>query len=173
VLEVGDQDPQRLGTERVGGVLAPSRRRTVVGLVEDQDVVAARIERLALLGQRLLEQPQGPLPLEKVDRGDQAGEVAPRVDVDAPLPSQVTHQLAGHDAEVEAELVTHLVAPLDLERGRAEDQHPAGPMPQDQFEGDHPSLDGFAYSGLLMGCARGTVDAKTPPLTPPPKACHS
>ncbi len=75
--------------------------------------------------------------------------MGPRVDVDSPLPSQVPHQLAVHDAEVEAELVPHLVPPLDLERGRAEDQDPAGTVPEDQFEGDHPGLDGLAQANVV------------------------
>jgi hypothetical protein len=31
----------------------------------------------------------------------------------------------------------------------------------------------MSYSGLLMGCARGTANAKAPPLTPPPKRTSS
>ena len=88
---------------------------TVVGLVHDQEVVAAGIDRLAFGGQGFPEQPQRPFPLEEVDGGDEPGEVGPRVDVDAPLAAQLLHQLAVHDAEVEAELVPHLVPPLDLQ----------------------------------------------------------
>ena len=124
VLEVGGQQADGLGAERVGGVLAPTCGGTVVGLVHDQHVVAAGVDRFALGGQCLTKEPQGPLSLEEVDRGDQPGEVAPRVDVDAPLAPQVTHQFAIDDAEVEPELVPHLVPPLDLERGRADDEYP-------------------------------------------------
>ena len=67
VLEVRGQEADRPGAERVGGVLAPARGGAVVGLVHDQHVVAAGVDRLPLGGQRLLEQPQGPLPLEEVD----------------------------------------------------------------------------------------------------------
>ena len=144
VLEVRGQEADRPGAERVGGVLAPPGRGAVVGLVHDQHVVAAGVDRLPLGRERLLEQPQGPLPLEEVDRGDQPGEVGPRVDVDAPPAPQVPHQLAVDDAEVEPELVPHLVPPLDLERGRADDEDPPGPVPDDQLEGDEPRLDGLA-----------------------------
>jgi hypothetical protein len=75
--------------------------------------------------------------------------VAPQVDVDSPLPSQVPHQLAVHDAEVQAELVPHLVSPLHLERGRAEDKDPAGAVPEDQFEGDQPGLDGLSQTNVI------------------------
>ena len=115
VLEVRGQQPERLGPQRVGGVLAPARRGAVVGLVHDQQVVTAGVDRLVRAGQGLPEQPQRPLPLEEVDAGDEPGEVRPRVDVDAPAAAQLPHQLAVHDAEVEAELVPHLVPPLDLQ----------------------------------------------------------
>ena len=64
-------------------------------------------------------------------------------------PPQVPHQFAVHDAEVEAELVPHLVPPLDLERGRADDQDPPGPVADDQFEGDHPRFDGLAQAHVV------------------------
>ena len=67
VLEVRGQEADRLGAERVGGVLAPTGRGAVVRLVHDQHVVAAGVDRLALGGQGLLEEPQGPLALEEVD----------------------------------------------------------------------------------------------------------
>ncbi len=59
------------------------------------------------------------------------------------------HQVAIHDAEVEAELVPHLVPPLDLERGRADDQDPAGPVADDQFQIDHPRFDGLAQAHVV------------------------
>ena len=82
-------------------------------------------------------------------RGDQPGEVGPRVDVDAPLAPQVPHQLAVDDAEVEPELVPHLVPPLDLERGRADDQDAPSPVADDQFEGDQARLDGLAEAHVV------------------------
>ena len=104
-----------------------------MGLVEDQDVVLPGVDRLALGGEGFPEEPHGPLPLQVVDRGDQPGEVRPRVDVDASPTPEVLHQLAVDDTEVEPELVPHLVPPLHLERGRADDQHPTGAVPDDQF----------------------------------------
>ena len=47
VLEVRHQQAQGLGAQRIGGVFAPTGRGAVVGLVQDQDVVAAGIDRLA------------------------------------------------------------------------------------------------------------------------------
>ena len=62
---------------------------------------------------------------------------------------QFPHQLAVHDAEVQAELVPHLIPPLDLERGRADDQDAADPVPDDQFQSDHPGLDGLAQAHVV------------------------
>ncbi len=145
----GSQQPQGLGPQRVGGVLAPTGRGAVVGLVDDQQVELAGVDRLVGPGQDLPEQPQRSLPLEEVDARDEPGEVVPRVDVDAPLPPQVSHQFAVHDAEVEAELVPHLLLPLDLERRRADDQDLPGPVADDEFQGDHPRLDGLAQAHVV------------------------
>ena len=82
-------------------------------------------------------------------RGDQPGEVVPRVDVDAPAAAQLLISSTVHDAEVEAELVPHLLLPLDLERGRADDQDLPGAVPDDEFEGDHPGLDGLAEAHVV------------------------
>ena len=124
-------------------------RGAVVGLVHDQQVVLAGIDRLAGGGQGLPEEPQRALPLEEVDGGDEPGEVRPRVDVDAPPPAKVTHQLRVHDAEVEAELVPHLVPPLDLQGGRADHEDLPGPVADDEFEGHHARLDGLAQAHVV------------------------
>ena len=75
--------------------------------------------------------------------------MAPGVDVDAPFAPQVAHQFAIDNAEVEAELVPHLVAPLDLKRGRADDEHPAGTVADDEFKRDEPRLDGLAQADVV------------------------
>ncbi len=64
----------------------------------------------------------GPVPLEEVDRRDEPREVRPRVDVQPAAPAQVAQELGVDDAELEAELVAHLIAPLDLQVGRAHDE---------------------------------------------------
>src|SRR5262249_12637419 len=74
------------------------------------------------------------------------GEVGPGVDVQAAAATQVPQQLAVHDAEVEAELVPHLVPPLDLERSGANDQDATCPVADDQLEDDQPGLDGLAQA---------------------------
>ncbi len=64
-------------------------------------------------------------------------------------PAEFLHQVAIDDAEVEPELVPHLVPPLDLERGRADDQDPPSPVPDDQFEGDEARLDRLAEAHVV------------------------
>src|SRR5262245_11284725 len=70
--------------------------------------------------------------------------MCPGVDVQAPGAAQVPQQLGIDDAEFQAELVPHLVPPLDLQRGGADDEDLPGPVPQDQLERHQPGLDGLA-----------------------------
>jgi len=66
-------------------------------------------------------EPKWPFPLEKINGRDEPGEVRPRIDVDASLTAKLLHQLRVYDAKVEAELVSHLISPLELKPGRADD----------------------------------------------------
>ena len=69
--------------------------------------------------------------------------------MDAAAPAKLPHEVAVDDAEVEAELVAHLVPPLELERGGADDQDAPGAVPDDEFEGGHPGLDGLAETDVV------------------------
>ena len=89
------------------------------------------------------------LSFEEVDAGDEPREMGPRVDVDAAAPAKVLHQAAVDDAEIEAELVPHLVPPLDLQGGRADHQDPAGTVADHQFQHDHAGLDGLAETHVV------------------------
>ena len=149
VLEVRGQLPERLRPKRVGGVAADPGRGAVVGFVADQQVVPTRVDRFARCGQSLPKEAERALPLEKVDARDQPREVRPGVDVDASSSAQVSHQLRIDDAEVEAELVPHLVPPLDLQSGRADDQDLPGPMTDHQLQGHHPGLDRLAEAHVV------------------------
>src|SRR6266536_6008304 len=97
-----------------------------MSFIHNQEVEFARVGRLVRPWQDFSEQPQRSLPLEEVDAGDEPGEVRPGVDVDAPAAPKLLHQGAVHDAEVEAELVTHLLLPLDLQGRGADNQDAAG-----------------------------------------------
>src|SRR5271166_4728505 len=104
-----------------------------MSFVRDKKIKLAGVHRVVGSRQDLTEHPEWSLSLEKVDRGDQPGEMVPGVHVDAPFPPQISHQFAADDAEVESELVPHLLLPLDLERRRADDQDLPGSMPDDEF----------------------------------------
>jgi hypothetical protein len=67
------QEPEGLGPHRVGGILAPARGGAVVGLVHHQNIVAAWVVRLALLGQGL---PEEGVLSNLVDGGFQAAGVS-------------------------------------------------------------------------------------------------
>ena len=148
VLEVRGQRANGLGAKRVGGVLpGPPGRSCAPRRRSARRSGGDRSTRPRRAGPP--QEPQRSLPLEEVDRGDQPGEVRPRVDVDAPAPPQVPHQFAVDDAEVEAELVPHLVPPLDLERGRADDQNRPGTVPDDEFQADEARLDRLAEAHVV------------------------
>jgi hypothetical protein len=114
VLEVRREQTDRLGAEGVLGVVTAPGRRDVVRLVDDQQVELARERRLPLGRQHLPQEPQRALAFKEVDRGDEPREVCPRIHVEAAPPAQLLHQLTVDDAELEAELIPHLIVPLDL-----------------------------------------------------------
>ncbi len=120
MLKVGCDTAQGLRAQRIGGVAATARRCDVVRFVENEQVEAARADRLARPGQRFAKEAQRPVALEKVNRGNQAREVRPGVDVQATLAAQAPEQVAIDDAKLQAEFVAHLVAPLHLQGGGAD-----------------------------------------------------
>ncbi len=69
--------------------------------------------------------------------------------MDAALAPELPEQLGVHDPELQPELVAHLVAPLELERSRADHQHPPGPMTHDQLLDHEPRLDGLAEAHVV------------------------
>ena len=66
----------------------------------------------------------------------------------SPAP-EVPHQFAVDDPEVKPELVAHLVAPLNLERGRADDEDASSTVADDQLEGDQARLDRLAEANVV------------------------
>jgi hypothetical protein len=69
--------------------------------------------------------------------------------VQAAPPPQLAHQVAVDDAELEAELVAHLVAPLDLQARGADDQHGPGAVAQQELLDDQAGLDGLAEADVV------------------------
>ena len=120
-----------------------------MGLVDDQQVEAARIDWLAFSGQFFPEQPHGALPFQEVDGRDQAREVCPGVDMDATTPAEVFHQGRIHDAKLQPELVAHLVVPVDLKRRRADDQDAPRPVANDQLLSNQPGFNSLAETHVV------------------------
>ena len=118
MLEVRSQFTQSLGPQRIGGVLASAGWSAVVGLVADQQIVLAGIDRLAGRG--------------SVSRNSRSGRSRLRKSMLVMSRGKWLHGLTWmprrrrssrikfgvHDAELQAELVPHLVPPLDLQRRR-------------------------------------------------------
>jgi hypothetical protein len=63
--------------------------------------------------------------------------------------AQLFHELAVDDAQLEAELVAHLIAPLDLQAGRADHEHSARAMAQEQLLHRQAGLDGLAQADVV------------------------
>jgi hypothetical protein len=150
VLAVGGKGADRLCPERVGGVVATAAGRShAVRLVHDEDVEPTRIGGLSLGREHLAEQAERALALEEVDGRDESREVVPRVHVETALAPELLQQLGIDDAEVQPELVPHLIAPLDLERGRADHEDPARPVTHNQLLDHEPGLDGLAQTHVV------------------------
>src|SRR6266849_5524368 len=120
-----------------------------MGLVDDEQIEFTWVGGFAIGGQHFAEEAQRSLALEEVDGGDEAGEVCPGVDVQAALAPEVFHQVAIDDAELQAEFVAHLVTPLYLQRGGADDEDFAGTVTNDEFLADEPGFDGFAEANVI------------------------
>ena len=127
-----------------GDRLRPPRGGHVVGLVDDQEVEAPGIGPLAGPRQHLLKPAHLRLPLQEVDGRDEPREVGPRIREQPSRSSQLLEQLGVNYSELQAEFLAHLVAPLELEPGRANDEHVADPVAKDQLLHDEPGLDGLS-----------------------------
>jgi hypothetical protein len=75
--------------------------------------------------------------------------VIPGIDVDASGTTQLFHERAIDDTEIETKLIPHLLVPLYLQRGRADDEHLSGPVPDQQFQGDHAGLNGLPQADII------------------------
>ena len=149
MLEVRHDLSEQTRALRIGRVAAAAGGRGVVCLVDDEQVVAPGVARLVRPRQRLAEAAERCFGLQVVDRGDQTREVRPRVDVDPPRASKLSDELAVDDPELEAELVTHLVTPLQLEVGRRDDQDAAGAIAKKQLLRDQTGLDRLAQPDVV------------------------
>jgi hypothetical protein len=85
-----------------------------MGLIQDQQVKAARVDRFPMSWQCFGEETHWSIALEKIDRGDQARKVRPGIDMQTAFATQRLEQFAINDAEFQTKLIAHLVAPLHL-----------------------------------------------------------
>ena len=147
MLEVRRERSDRLGAQAVERVVARARRRDVVRLVDDQQVERARVGRHWRNG--ISHEPQRDLALQPVHRGDQAREGRPWVGVDAAAAAQLLQVARVDDPELEAELLLHLVLPLQLQRCRADDQDGPCAMAEQQLLSDESGLDRLAEADVV------------------------
>src|SRR5712692_7665911 len=156
VLKVRREAAQGKGSLRVRGVLSLPGWSDVMGLVDNEQVKFARVGRLATGWQHFAEEAQRTLALEEVNRGDETRKVCPGIDVQPPLAAQVFQKRAIDDAKFQAELVAHLVAPLHLQRGRADNQYLARTMTYDKLLADQARLNGLTQADIIGNQQVGT-----------------
>ena len=89
------------------------------------------------------------LALDPVHRRDQAWVLLPGIDVGAAVTAEATQELGVGDLELEAELLAHLVPPLDLQCGRADDQDLLDAVAREQLLGHEAGLDGLAEAHVV------------------------
>ena len=75
--------------------------------------------------------------------------MCPRVDVNPATTTEVRKQRAIYDPELKPELVPHLLVPLNLDRGRANDQNASCAVTQDQLLRDKTCLDRLAQADVV------------------------
>src|SRR5437016_4342828 len=112
-----------------------------MGLVHDQEVVRPRGRRLIAWRERFPEQARRSLTFQEIDRRDQPWKMRPRIDVNPASTTQVREQSTVDNPELKTELVAHLLLPLNLNRGRTDDQNAPRPVTKNQFLGDKTCLD--------------------------------
>ena len=157
VLALVRQAPKGAGALRVHGVAPPApggrgcRRGHVVGLVDDEHVEGVATGRCRAVGLRqdLAQEPLG-THARQPGHGDDDARVQPqrvgRQAVGAPVSG---HSCGVHDDEVQAELLAHLVAPLQRQARRAHDDDRAGPVAQEELLNDQARLNGLAQADVV------------------------
>jgi hypothetical protein len=114
MLKMRHKLTDRTGPQRVGGILAAPGWCHIVRFIHNQQIKAAGVGRLTLAGQQFTHEAERALTLEKINRGNQPGIVAPGIDMQPACAAQLPHQRAIDDSEAQTKLVAHLIAPLDL-----------------------------------------------------------
>ena len=147
MLEPGRQKPQHVGQV---AVLAEVRRHEVVRLIDDQQIPGQLRPLMGLggaaVGDELLQHVGLP---EVVVRGDDPGQRAPGVGVQAHVLLQLVGGRLVDDVEAEGELVFHFLLPLGAQRGRRQDQHAPDAALAHQLGEDQARLDCLAQADVV------------------------
>ena len=125
--------------------------RDVVGLVDDEHVerVPAGGARILNVGVHGAQQTLGAHRRQPRHRHDHPRVEAERVGVRPVGAQHLRHQLGVDNLEFEAELLPHLVPPLQRQARRAHDDGGAGPVPQQQLLNDQARLDRLAEADVV------------------------
>ena len=121
-------------------------RRDVVGLVDDKDVEGEPFGRAAEGVPQLTLRPLAGQPGHGDDDPREEGEGVGVQSVAAP---HSLHGVGVDDLEAEAELLVHLVLPLQTQAGGADDDGSARSVTQEQLLDDQASLDRLAQAHVI------------------------
>ncbi len=88
----------------------------VVALIHQQHAELARVGGTAVGGEQISKYPQYVVLFKEIVRRDEARIVRPGVDVNTLRAPNIVDCLMVYDAEIQSELIAHLLLPLDLKR---------------------------------------------------------
>ena len=73
----------------------------------------------------------------------------PWIDVNSPFSAKLANGLTVNDPEFQTKLVSHLLLPLDLQRGWTHDEYCADPVTNDHLLYDKSRFDGFSQADVV------------------------
>ena len=123
------------------------RRRAVVRLVHEQQVEVARV--LGVGREHLIQQALYPRRAQPLQADHRPRVHRERVRLQPVAAAQFPQRGSVQDREVQAELLRHLLAPLQRQRRRAYDQHPPGPVSQQHLLDHQAGLDRLAQADIV------------------------
>lgn len=121
-----------------------------MGLVDNKDVEGeSRGCAAGLHGEGVAELALGALTGEPGHRNDDPREEVERVGVKTVAAPDLPHGLGVDDGEFEAELLRHLVLPLQTKAGRTDDDRGTGPVSKEQFLDHQAGFDGLTEADVV------------------------
>src|SRR6266516_6507413 len=118
-------------------------------LIDNEQVKFAWVGWFVFGRQGFAKEAQWTLAFQEVNRGNQAREVRPGIDMQPALAPQELQQVAIDDAKFQAKFVAHLVAPLYLECGWTDNEYLACTVTDDEFLADQSGLDGLSKANII------------------------